>query len=52
MVGYSLLIVGITAQTAAILILWSGLKSFVRSKSELENWDHAGGVVNLTKVAS
>ena len=35
MVGTSLLVVGITAHAAAILILWSGLKSFVRSKQAL-----------------
>jgi MFS family permease len=38
MVGYSLLIVAMTAHAAAILILWSGLKTFVRSKDELARW--------------
>jgi len=38
MVGYSLLIVALAAHTTAALILWGGLKPFVRSKNQLAQW--------------
>ena len=35
MVGYSLLVVSVTAHLLAALILWTGLRPFVRSKDRL-----------------
>jgi MFS family permease len=39
MVGYSLLIVNVTAPLCAALILWRGLKAFAGTKGQLDNVD-------------
>jgi MFS family permease len=41
MVGASLLVVGTTASILSALILWSGLKSYVRSQRHLKEWIEA-----------
>jgi MFS family permease len=41
MVGSSLLVVATTANTLGALILWSGLKSYVRSQGHLKEWIEA-----------
>jgi hypothetical protein len=41
MVGASLLMVGTTASILAALILWRGLKSYVRSQGHLREWIEA-----------
>ncbi|MBV8569852.1 MAG: MFS transporter [Acidobacteriaceae bacterium] len=38
MVGSSLLVVGIVSNAISALILWSGLKSYVRSQDQLKKW--------------
>jgi MFS family permease len=38
MVGSSLLVVGIVSNAISALILWSGLKSYVRSQDQLKQW--------------
>jgi MFS family permease len=40
-VGLSLLVVGTTANIVSALILWNGLKSYVRSQELLKNWSAA-----------
>jgi MFS family permease len=41
MVGSSLLVVGIVSNAISALILWSGLKSYVRSQDQLKKWVNA-----------
>ena len=41
MVGYSLLVVSVTAHLLAALILWAGLRPFVRSKDRLNKMSDA-----------
>ena len=41
MVGYSLLVVSVTAHLLAALILWAGLRPFVRSKDRLNKMSGA-----------
>jgi len=38
MVGSSLLIVGVAANIVSVLFLWIGLKSYVRSQRQLQEW--------------
>jgi hypothetical protein len=38
LVGQSLLVVGTTSTILSTLILWSGLKSYVRSQDRLKKW--------------
>ena len=41
MVGFSLLLVATTANILATLILWNGLKSYVRSQDHFKKWVEA-----------